>query len=89
MSQPVLSHDKARASVSRAVKNGSLVKPDYCEECLHFTPSRYLHGHHDDYSKPLEVRWLCTSCHTDVHYPHRKNSESTRRSAQYPNDTYV
>lgn len=26
-----------------------------------------LHAHHDDYSKPLEIQWLCTGCHGAVH----------------------
>ena len=24
---------------------------------------RALHGHHEDYSQPLEVVWLCAPCH--------------------------
>jgi len=26
-----------------------------------------VHAHHDDYSKPLEVRWLCALHHREVH----------------------
>jgi hypothetical protein len=25
------------------------------------------HAHHEDYSKPLEVRWLCTQHHNEAH----------------------
>lgn len=54
----------ARAKVRYAVKVGKLEKPKGCEFCGHEKP---LHGHHDDYSKPLDVRWLCASCHADTH----------------------
>lgn len=49
-----------------AVKAGKLVKPIKCEMCHAETR---LHGHHPDYSKPLEVRWLCPGCHRLIHRP--------------------
>ena len=54
----------ARLAVRNAVKDGRLVKPEMCESCGR---TRRLHGHHDNYSKPLEVRWLCSWCHAAAH----------------------
>ncbi len=59
---------RARELVQTAVRSGFLVKPDKCEECGKETPSRGLHGHHEDYTKPLEVHWLCRKCHHTTHY---------------------
>ena len=53
----------ARAKARYAVKKGTLIKPKNCEVC---TLVRPLQGHHEDYSKPLEVIWLCTGCHADA-----------------------
>lgn len=57
----------ARAALHRAVKSGRLKKPPFCQRCEQETQD--LEAHHDDYSKPLDVQWLCVPCHTTVH-PH-------------------
>lgn len=53
---------KANAAVKRAVRSGSLTRLP-CEVC----GDKNTHGHHEDYSKPLEVRWLCPLHHRMVH----------------------
>lgn len=57
---------RARRRVQKAVSEGRIDKPDRCEECGVAERDR-LQGHHADYSKPLEVEWLCTSCHGKRH----------------------
>ena len=49
--------------VNAAVRAGRLVKQP-CEEC---GAGERIHAHHDDYSKPLEVRWLCALHHSEAH----------------------
>lgn len=52
---------RAAAAVQSAIKKGMLVKASACEQCGG-TERRVTAAHHD-YSKPLEVRWLCGHCH--------------------------
>lgn len=54
--------DRAHRAVHVAIADGVLVRQP-CEVC----GREPAHGHHDDYSKPLEVRWLCPSHHTRLH----------------------
>jgi len=55
----------AHVAVYEAIKRGILVRPDHCQLCgVKCRP----HGHHDDYSKPLEVIWLCCPCHKQADY---------------------
>jgi len=49
--------------VFRALKNGKLVKKP-CEVC---GAINRIEAHHEDYSKPLEVRWLCMKHHKMEH----------------------
>ena len=46
-----------------AVRAGVIEKPDRCERCGTKPPPRRLHAHHPDYSKALDVVWLCSRCH--------------------------
>lgn len=55
---------KVRYLVWKAMRDGIIKKPESCEECGSKTR---ICAHHDDYSKPLQVRWLCWSCHKFFH----------------------
>jgi Helix-turn-helix len=57
---------KAYATVNYAVINGLLLRPTQCSSCG--KPCR-PHGHHEDYTQPLCVIWLCAKCHQDLHGP--------------------
>ena len=54
----------AARKINNAVRDGRIHKPDTCSSC---GSNNTIHGHHEDYSKPLEVTWLCPSCHKAVH----------------------
>jgi hypothetical protein len=56
----------ARAYAREYRKRGKLI-PQPCEKCG--DPAQM---HHDDYSKPLAVRWMCRPCHGAHHWaePH-------------------
>lgn len=54
----------ARKILQNAVRLKFLVRPSTCEKCMKECKP---HGHHEDYSKPLEVMWLCKVCHNHQH----------------------
>lgn len=56
--------DKGRAAqkLRDAVRQG-LIYRGACEVC----GANDAQGHHEDYSKPLEVRWLCPTHHREEH----------------------
>lgn len=62
----------ARTKVSNAVRSRRLVK-EPCEVC----GSLEVQAHHDDYSKPLDVRWLCDPHHREWH----KHNEAKEAAA--------
>lgn len=53
---------KAQNAVNNALRDGKLKR----EPC-YFCRAEFVHAHHQDYSKPLEVMWLCPRCHHRLH----------------------
>jgi len=53
---------KAYRELKNAIKEGR-IKREPCEIC----GNKLSEGHHFDYTKPLEVVWLCRKCHRGVH----------------------
>ena len=53
---------KAHYQVAKAIKNGSLIKAP-CIVCS----NKKSQAHHEDYEKPLDVRWMCATCHRAEH----------------------
>lgn len=63
---------RVRGIARQAVKKG-LIPRLPCKDCGH-EPAQM---HHEDYSRPLEVVWLCRSCHTLRHQDEAKTQGST------------
>lgn len=68
--------DRAQNLLETALERGIVEPRTTCEACG-ATPEpmsdgrRAIQAHHDDYNKPLEVRWLCQPCHHAWHQTHR------------------
>jgi hypothetical protein len=58
---------RAHDILQHAVRTG-VVKRGRCEVCGSFRTE----GHHDDYSQPLIVRWLCRLHHRRLHAEQRR-----------------
>ncbi len=52
---------KAHQAVRDAVREGRLIKKPCKCGCIK------VQGHHEDYSKLLEVEWMCQPCHKEYH----------------------
>lgn len=52
---------KAYRAVAKAIRNKTIIKPETCVRC---NLRGDIEAHHNDYSKPLKIKWLCTSCHS-------------------------
>ena len=72
----VMTKDQSRHKLSNAIMRGRIMRPDFCEGCGDFCKPQ---GHHDDYQKPLEVRWLCVNCHNDFHHPLRHSRNRSQK----------
>ena len=56
---------KAQKMVGNYIRDKKLFR-EPCEQCGNPRSC----AHHDDYAKPLNVRWLCHACHSQWHAKH-------------------
>lgn len=54
----------AERKLQKAVWAGKIERPGVCSGCGNLAK---VHGHHHDYTRPLEVIWLCRVCHRAIH----------------------
>ena len=40
-----------------------------------------MHAHHEDHSKPLDIQWLCSLCHSKVDPNYGGRARKAARSA--------
>jgi len=64
-----------------AFEKGILIRQTHCSECNQ--TGGQIEAHHDDYNKPLDVRFLCHKCHFEWH----KNRKSITRKEVMPNES--
>jgi hypothetical protein len=55
---------RAHAALHYAIKKGNILRPSHCAYCEKDCKPE---AHHEDYTQPLEVAWLCKQCHYDYH----------------------
>lgn len=65
-----LEADLAKTLANTAVRDGILIEPGQCTSCSEVRP---LQKHHEDYSKPYDVQWLCQQCHSRLHADKRRS----------------
>jgi ribosomal protein S27AE len=62
---------RAQNLLEYAVASGVVERKTHCEKCGDTGTMKdgrsAIQAHHDDYTKPLEVRWLCQRCHHEWH----------------------
>ena len=70
----VTANDQAHNLVETAIQQGVIV-PAACEVCGESGTMRdgrrNVQAHHDDYNKPLSVKWLCQKHHHEWHKSHK------------------
>lgn len=55
----------AHRAINLEIRKGNIVRPKECSICK--SDKYKIEGHHEDYSKPLEIIWVCTYCHKAIH----------------------
>ena len=54
---------KAHCILNNALRDKKIIKSESCQIC---GKQKKLQAHHYDYSKPLDVIWICAECHGQI-----------------------
>ena len=78
---------RAHSALWNAVAKGKIKRQDTCQvcgamkgECTPRGTRVIIDAHHHDYSKPLEVEWLCRACHNAESMAYRELVEDLANS---------
>jgi len=72
---------RAYCKLKYALESGKIKKPDKCEDC---PATKNIQAHHEDYSKPYNVNWLCPKCHRRRDRERRVRLALSSGSASHP-----
>lgn len=63
-----LNYRKRHKIAYKIYKKLYAMRPKHCQHCgIEDSKVYAIHAHHDDYSQPLKVIWLCPLCHSKIH----------------------
>jgi hypothetical protein len=79
--QRVAVYEKARYQIRKALEQGILVRPEVCENCG-IPAKEPPQAAHDDYTQPLDVRWLCRNCHMIWDHDRPKTTRFERKELE-------
>lgn len=71
----------AQCQLRDHVKRGNIIKPNKCSLC---SSEKWIEAHHADYSKPLEVVWVCKKCHAIIHRGFKNQMQPERLNEKTP-----
>ena len=63
-----LNRRRANWTLLNAIRDGRIKR---AEACWHCGSTDKIEGHHVAYDMPLDVVWLCRSCHCKIHRNHK------------------
>lgn len=81
--------ENAVRSVRAATRSGRLTRPSTCEGCGRTGEGQRIEAHHCDYTRPLDVIWLCPSCHRLMDRQRREREAMDRPSGRETADVTI
>lgn len=86
--EPDYTGDYNSTNIVRAAMRKGLLKRQPCEICGQM---KAVHAHHEKYSEPLTIRWLCPSHHLRLHSIFRRlNPQGFKIHSYFPGQkTYI